>query len=1114
LTAISPNLVDDDARKEIVAGHDKTLFVDAGAGTGKTTKLVERVVEVVASGYLGSIANLAAITFTENAATELRTRIREKLEDAARSRDGIEQERCVRALRELDDAAITTLHGFAARLLMDAPLEAGLPPGFGIEDEVRASIARDRWWRSQLDDWLDDPSLAEVWRIAFTLGLKLSDLESLVTAFDSNWDLLENRPFDAAAVPAIDSESILAPLRELVAYAADQAPEDDGLARHIETVITPLLREASAESDPLQVLQMVSVTRITSGAGSKAVWDAAGLNKLHAVDLAKAANDACTAQLSACRVAVTTVLVERLRQAVIDHAAARQRGGHLWFHDLLVLAVGLLRNNGSIRAAMHDRWRAVLVDEFQDTDPLQVDLVHLIAGTGDGDWQLVDVPGGGLFFVGDPKQSIYRFRRAEVGLFGDVRSHHGKPECLLTLRQNFRSRPTIIDAVNAVFQDLLGDDPEIPYVELHANRAEVSGDAGPDVLLLGGSHAANMAIVREAEAEHVAVTLRRAHETWTVSREEWDERPPVASYADMAILVPTRTSLSALEDALDRQGVPYRIMSRSLVWQTDAVRDLITVLQAIDDPTDVVAVVAALRHPMFACSDDELSAWAVAGGGWRYDVSAAEELTTSPVAEAMTALNRYHRLRWWLPVNALLDRILRERRAVELTSVHRRPRDHWRRVRFVVDQARAFLDSGGAGLTGFLRWANEQIEGGADAIETATPERDDDAVQILTIHGAKGLEFPVVALTGIHVGPMDRVKVIWSAEAAPEVRLRKGFDTQGFEGAKPDEKAAEDAEDRRLLYVGMTRAMDHLVVSLHHKEKKNGVIDNHAMLLSTKMAKMVAAGAVHEVETPSLPDSGEDGEHVPPASPLSPADREAFIQRRRQLIAHVRKSLPTTATGLVAEREAAAATAEDATDEDRAVDATQEPVDPVDAVSSGEAADAPVPRPVARSGATLGSAVHRALELVDLATDSVDEIRRACLTACAEGGVPQLVDEIEARVRSALTAPIVQEAAHRRSLKEVPIVAELDGRIVEGFIDLVLERADGLVVVDYKTDAVRSQHEQEAKVAHYAPQLRAYAAALSAATGRPVAGAQLLFCGRTAASAVDVPLLLPNKDSR
>ena len=1080
--------VDQEARDRIEAAHNETLFVDAGAGTGKTTAHVSRVVYLVAHGHLASVRELAAITFTENAATELRTKIREALELAERERTGEQKKRCALALRQLDDAAITTLHGFAARLLMDAPLEAGLPPGFGIDDGVRASIVRDRWWRGVLDELLDDATLAETWRGAFTLGMKHGDLEPIVSAFDANWDLLEGVAFSSVSPRQVELAPVLEPLRELRTYCAGKGPAGDGLTHHVDTVLMPALAEAEKETDTLQVLALFAGIKITSGAGKGPAWAAAGLDKSIVVQHCKTAHAATETVLADYREAIATTLVERLRLAVLEHACERQRVGRLWFHDLLVLVVRMLRSNDHVRDAMHARWSAILVDEFQDTDPLQVELVHLIAGNGDKGWHEQDVDGGRLFFVGDPKQSIYRFRRAEVQLFGDVRDRVGKDTTsLLTLSENFRSRPAVLQAVNAVFQQLLANDPQIPYVELHPHREPVP-DVGPDVLLLGTAHEANMSVIREAEARHVAATLHRArHAGWTVSRPKDDERDPVATYADMAILVPTRTSLSALEDALDREGVPYRIMSRSLVWQTDAVRDLITVLQSIDDPTDAVALVAALRHPMFACNDDELAAWAVGGGAWRYDAPAPDALSDSGVAAAMMMLRGYHALRWWLPVNVLLDRIVRERRVVELTSAYRRPRDHWRRVRFVTDQARAFLDSGGSGLTAFLRWAHEQIEGEADAIETVAPERDDDAVQILTIHGSKGLEFPIVALTGINVGPRNDAKVLWRSGSAPAVRPRKGFETTGHDDASAREKLAAAAEEVRLLYVGMTRAMDHLVVSLHHKAKGGG--NNHAARLYLLLDSLLAAGAVHETEPFAVPPTMLPESGGTPAAALP--DREVFVAQRRTLLKSARNSLPTTATGLVLEADEAAM--------------SEEPTDALTGVSAPEAADEPLPRPVARSGATLGSAVHRALELVNLSTKDESVIRTAATAACAELGVPRLVNEVLARVGTALASDVVRAAAAtERHWKEVSVVAELDGRIIEGLIDLLYDTPDGLIVVDYKTDGVRSAAEVDVKVAHYSPQLTAYARAVAAAAGRPVQSAILLFVGRTSVVASDV----------
>jgi len=740
-------LADQEARDRIVSAHDTNLFVDAGAGSGKTKQLVDRVVSMVACGYLHSVSGLAAITFTENAATELRTRIREALEAASAESGQTAQgrARCALALEQFDDAAITTLHGFAARLLTDAPLEAGLPPDFRVTDAVRASIDRDAWWRTLLDDWYADETLADVWQTGLTLGLNPAYLKEVLASFDGNWDLLEGHPITVQPLAALDAEAMLKPLRQLVAYAGGRGPDKDLLAKRIDEVLTPLLREASAETDPLQVLAVLRDAPLKNG-GNAGAWTKAGLDKATACAFLSQARTAVDAQLAACRAGVTATLAERLRRAVLEHAAQRRDRGELWFHDLLVYAVRLLRDDDDIRAAVRERWQVICVDEFQDTDPLQVELVHLAAGLGKGSWAEVVVDGGRLFFVGDPQQSIYRFRRADLGLFTQVRDRYDGAR--LTMLQNFRSRPGVLQVVNETFRALPRDDAVAGYQPLLAARPNVAGDPGPDVLLIGRPSADRIGDIRAAEADHVASTLARARGSWLVSGGAPETSGP-AGFGDMAILVPTRTPVGQLEDALDQYGVPYRIMSRSLVWESDTVRDLITVLQAVDDPADSVALVAALRHPMFGCSDDDLVAWKTAGGTWRYDAPAAEAAGESPVADALDALRRYHDLRWWLPVNVLLDRIISERRAVELTAAHRRPRDHWRRLRFLTDQARMFLDSGGGGLTGFVSWAREQIDSAADAIETITPERDDDAVQILTIHSSKGLEFPIVCVADL-----------------------------------------------------------------------------------------------------------------------------------------------------------------------------------------------------------------------------------------------------------------------------------------------------------------------------------------------------------------------------
>ena len=286
------------------------------------------------------------------------------------------------------------------------------------------------------------------------------------------------------------------------------------------------------------------------------------------------------------------------------------------------------------------------------------------------------------------------------------------------------------------------------------------------------------------------------------------------------MLIPTRTSLPALEDALESAGLPYRVESSSLVYASPEVRDLLTVLRAIDDPTDEVAIVAALRSPMFGCGDDDLVTHRSADGSWDYRTPPPDDADPDgPVAAGMRSLRRLHDERWWHDVSGLIQRVLAERRLLELALDDRRPRDVWRRLHFVTDQARVFTDAYGTDLRRYLAWAEVQCAEDARVVEAILPESDDDAVRIMTVHASKGLEFPIVVLSGLNVADRSRrsgVDVLWN-ETTPEVRLSKQASTPGYDQLATVEDTMESYEQLRLLYVAATRARDHLVVSLHHK---------------------------------------------------------------------------------------------------------------------------------------------------------------------------------------------------------------------------------------------------------------------------------------------------------
>ena len=250
------------------------------------------------------------------------------------------------------------------------------------------------------------------------------------------------------------------------------------------------------------------------------------------------------------------------------------------------------------------------------------------------------------------------------------------------------------------------------------------------------------------------------------------------------------------------------------------------VARAVDDPTDSLAVVSALRTTAFGCGDDDLFVWHERyGGRWDHQRRLPDDAPPEhPVALGLTWLSEQHCQRQWLSPSQMLERILRERRFFELAAEERRPRDLWRRLRFVLDQCRAWEEAGGNTLREYLQWVEGQSSEGTRVVETVLPETDDDAVRILTVHGAKGLEFPIAILSGLTTATSSaprRVEVRFPPAEGWAIRLSKRMSTSDFEETQAVEEQMDAHERTRLLYVASTRARDHLVVSVHRKAPGN-----------------------------------------------------------------------------------------------------------------------------------------------------------------------------------------------------------------------------------------------------------------------------------------------------
>lgn len=1109
-------LIDDPARSLITDnGLSQTLFVEAGAGSGKTRALVTRIVNLVINEGV-SMRSIAAITFTEAAAAELASRIRSAFEsalaEALQSGDESTASRCLQAIDDSDLAAISTLHGFANRILSEFSVAAGLPPRIRVLDEVSSHLAHEQRWERFVDRLHDTLDHEQALVLASVLGIALepaypdqTTLRDVAADFNQNWDRLAPLTSAVAQPLRLGSFDELDRAVDDVAALFDECSEpDDKLLAHLR-VIVPQMQGLQAVTDPLRKLRLMAGLTVGWGRGSggrAAAWGskeavAAAKDRISAVnDAMKEIRDQVTDQ----------VLAElcRLIAIEISEAAAHRRAeGGLEFHDLLVLARDMLRRNEPARRALHERYRHLLLDEFQDTDPIQVELAVLIATSqhevGTDAWHDLPVDDGRLFFVGDPKQSIYRFRRADIGLFlqardrfaGDGRSGvDSSSGPSVQLQTNFRTVAPVLDWVNSFFarempEEIDGSQPA--YVQLEAFRTASAADHRP--VLLGGPHAdpkVKASALREAEAADVAravQTILGSPADWPV----WEERAAEwrdARLSDITVLLPARTSLPFLRGAFDEADIRYRIATGTLVYDTQEVRDALAALAAIDDPTDEISLIAALRSPLYGCSDVDLFTFHQRSARWDLRVAPNEAVPADhPVRSALAHLHSLWLQRWWLTPSAMLDQLLRDRRAHLLAFGNARPGDVWRRLRFLVDQARSFEEAGGGDLRSFTRWAALQGAAMARVHEPLLPETDEEALSIQTIHGAKGLEFPITILSGLTTqmrAPRPGVSVLWGDDGMPQVRMRKGVQTRNHEPRADLEGEMDEFEKTRLAYVATTRARDHLLVSCHHKEGS----------VSRSWAGRIYAAFADDELRPlwrGLPacSAGDSQEETHQQVGLALDDRESWVSQREALLERSGTRRVFSATGIA---RAAAGSAvvhgpgQGDDDDDRADQTDGAPI---------------VQRRRGRTGSAVGSAVHAVLQVVDLAAPA--QIARLVAQQCEVEAIPDRTMVVQRLVQSALESRAVQMAARFPHHKEVFVAAPLGERVIEGYVDLLIEIPDGLVVVDYKTDNVSSDSDVDAKLAIYELQAAAYAVALERAAGRSVVGCEFVFCRSTGA---------------
>jgi ATP-dependent exoDNAse (exonuclease V) beta subunit len=1008
------------------------VFVSAGAGTGKTSVLVERFVRAVRDDGL-DVDSVLAITYTRKAAGELRARIRETLIDSGRHD----------LARELDGAWISTIHSFCARLLRAHPFAAGIDPRFRELDEEHGAVLRGEAFARALATFCEGGDERRV-RVLATYGS--SSLRLMLTGV---YETLRSagRPL-RLELGAAGGPDLAGRLEELRAEA--RALLDDPGSTDRQRAAARAALDLPSEPDELLDLSALAA----KGGRAAAFEDARKRVEQGALEVSATEDK--------------ELLEELLALFASSYAAAKEAESALDFEDLQLLARDLLRDDERIRAAEQLRFRTIMVDEFQDTNRLQCELIDLLAG-GPGPRD--------VFFVGDEFQSIYGFRHADVDVFRERRE--AAPQ-RLPLTENYRSRPEVLAAVNHLFEPEFGDG----YQPLSASGEFPDPVFGHPVELLvtdresyreAGSH------WREAEARHIAARVRALVDTGA------------ATPGEIVLLFAAGTDADAYERELRAAGLPtYRATGRRYFGQQQVV-DLLMYLRLLHNRYDDEALAAVLASPFVGVSNDAL-VLVRRHAGRRPLFSGIERSLPEAFAEEDVRLVRAFRQRYDRLV-ALSARVSLERLCEQIVCEHDYDlavlarwdgRRRYANLRKLMRLARSYEELRGPDVEGFVRFIRDQETLGAAQLEAVSEEEGAEAVRLLTIHGAKGLEFKVVVVadagrdTGYVPGAdeiLARADGRFGFKAVHPTTGRKQpvFD---YEEVRRAEQEAEAAERLRLYYVAMTRAIDRLIVSGAVDEGRRtpigwvlGRLDCEEELAGAEAPFELERGRARflvtvdryspaptsvEVEVPAGEATQLSLFEELPQAPARPAYRLPELVPVPPPPAHRVRGLSYSALALF-ERCGYRYYAERI--------AGLRPVPAADGEGGGGLA-----------ATEIGDAVHRLLELVD-----VRDPRPPALDPVRDW-YPAATEEELARIRAFVAAYCDSEVARRVAAlegarPERPFAFEHDGVLLHGRLDLLHRDGARALVVDYKTNVLGERTPAEIVESDYRLQRLVYALA-------------------------------------
>jgi len=750
--------------------------------------------------------------------------------------------------------------------------------------------------------------------------------------------------------------------------------------------------------------------------------------------------------------------------------------GSIDFDDLLIRMRELL-NNRAVVEMLRDRYRYILVDEFQDTNSIQAEIVFILAGLmGEGN-------GGGrddssLFIVGDPKQSIYRFRKADVEVYEGVREDFSREDSYLKITQNFRSGKGVLNWINKVFSSLIRKPESGRFQPDYEPVSPFREDGDTEVLFLNmdkGEEKPKVDELREKEGIATANAIRYLIDSKRLVRDVDSKIFRPVRFSDIAMLYRSTTGLDYYETSLKNAGIPYVVCGGGSFYARQEVRDLANAVWVIENHWDPVYLTAVLRSVIFGFSDEEIFLFRNAGGKLDYlsgEIPEGENF--SPFREAYSLLSELHLNRNSRGVAGTISELIRRTGYREVSVFRSHSEQKVGNIEKVIRMGREF-DRGFHSFRQFAIWFKDQDRLGTKEQESSLLDEDENAVRLLTIHKSKGLQFPVVFMINLQQGIVHRKSIFIRGGRKSEFRVKGEWHTTGYKQAKSMDRERFEAEIMRLLYVSATRAGDILVIT-DVRNQANG------------------SSYFGLIEDFLPPADSHPGEELAEISPARSGEENSCAAQARKCVSTLDLSGRTfvKGEGIYAKPPPAGSIYRSEGEKEKirwmekrrklvesrtAAEAVITPSSGKEEPSSGGIGGGATPE----YGASFGTAFHRLMEIVDFG--DTERLNETADMIAGEQGLEGAGEELAILARKALSSHTIRGlSGAEKILREVPFTVPLDtgDRVDEpsylsGKVDLLFQKGGAWTAVDYKTDDI---DDPGARFSDYRPQAVLYLAGL------------------------------------